>query len=680
MNATLSLKENRDSGEKMDHDASFELRDEKEDRITTPRTSIAYTQELFQDKLPPVAVPNVTNAPDSLEFLCVSSDVLSRSNSSVDNNPDQRDKTPATPMFKKKNRLKKFTAVDSELNSFDIDSDGTPMLLSQTSPRSDQAESADQASTGTGGGSIKGIINAHSIDRKSSSAARNRRSTRRSHSGKSFAFDEQPTMRGLPRSSSFSSSLSVSTATSKKKPSPGCKARTTQRPVKLTKGLRTPTSLTSAASSIFQELENNQMSPETSRSPPKSTRAQQLKSKISKASETLFGDNGVPDRYGKGESTVIPRTLLPHSVTYDTRAKQWVGTIATTQDKHGPKHCRVFFYDTEEEAKSSTLSNTPPVMCTSDRCMNCNGKFAVFKRSYNCTNCGACVCQSCSDASWPAKMVPPLYNKTIYSSVKVCISCDRLNKALKKALLAGDFGQVIAIHVTGNVNLRRPFVDPKNTMYPIHCSVISGNVELTRWLIEQHRTPIYSSKGDGKTAKVSPLLTGKGQSLVYIAALNRNAEMLRYLVVERGISLKSIKCVTTALAALSSVLRHVPNENSLQNSNPDEDGYIPHISSETSCASIATTGSTLSANNVRGNFDVIESAVEMNTKDDISSQQLETQVEENDTEECIICFDKKIDCVMVPCGHQICCFNCASATTCCPICKANCTVIKIYRK
>jgi len=632
------------------------------------------SEAFLEDSPPPVAVPDEGKILKNIELL---NDNTSPRSFKLDErerttkNKASKD-TAISTRFQKHNRSRKrFTITDADDHLSENESDSTPMLLLQTSPRSDYNDQASTASTG--GGSVKGVTNAHTIDRR-----RNSKFTRQSSSFSNSSFrDDHATTRGLPHCSSFSSAISASSNASRT-PISQCLR------VKTTKGLRPSPSVASAARTIFQEIDeelSKNKSSKSLKSPPKSTR-QQLKSTLSKASETLFGDNGFSDRYGNGESTVIPRTLLPHSVTYDTRAKQWVGTIATSQDKHGPKYCRVFFYDTEEEARASTLANAPPTMCNSDRCMNCNGKFAVFKRSYNCANCGSCVCQSCSDVSWPVKMVPPLYNKTIYSTVRVCISCDRLNKALKKSLLAGDLNQVIAVHVTGNVNLRRPFVDSKNTLYPIHCAVIGGNVEVVKWLIEQHRTPIYSSKGDAKAGKVSPLLTSKGQSLVYIAALNRNPEMLRYLIVERGVSLKSIKCLTTALAALNAVLHYMPRDNESLSVNSDfgEDemgALIPHVSSDLSISSSMTTGSTISMNNARGNFDVIECAVERDITNNFETKQ---QAEENESEECVICFDRQIDCVMVPCGHQICCFQCASMTTNCPICKAKCTVIKIYRK
>ena len=48
-------------------------------------------------------------------------------------------------------------------------------------------------------------------------------------------------------------------------------------------------------------------------------------------------------------------------------------------------------------------------------------------------------------------------------------------------------------------------------------------------------------------------------------------------------------------------------------------------------------------------------------------------------DKCIICYDQSIDCVFIPCGHQICCLKCSSHLSKCPICSSRASVIKIFR-
>ena len=53
----------------------------------------------------------------------------------------------------------------------------------------------------------------------------------------------------------------------------------------------------------------------------------------------------------------------------------------------------------------------------------------------------------------------------------------------------------------------------------------------------------------------------------------------------------------------------------------------------------------------------------------------------NDDENCIICFDKKITTAFIPCGHLCCCFECAKkCKKKCPMCrKSNKSIQKIYK-
>jgi len=47
---------------------------------------------------------------------------------------------------------------------------------------------------------------------------------------------------------------------------------------------------------------------------------------------------------------------------------------------------------------------------------------------------------------------------------------------------------------------------------------------------------------------------------------------------------------------------------------------------------------------------------------------------------CKLCCEKVMDCVLVPCGHQMCCADCGMQLSQCPICKVQCTVLRIYRQ
>ena len=48
-------------------------------------------------------------------------------------------------------------------------------------------------------------------------------------------------------------------------------------------------------------------------------------------------------------------------------------------------------------------------------------------------------------------------------------------------------------------------------------------------------------------------------------------------------------------------------------------------------------------------------------------------------DECIICFDGKIDCVATPCGHQICCLKCSKNVSRCPVCAQDCSFMRVFK-
>lgn len=69
-------------------------------------------------------------------------------------------------------------------------------------------------------------------------------------------------------------------------------------------------------------------------------------------------------------------------------------------------------------------------------------------------------------------------------------------------------------------------------------------------------------------------------------------------------------------------------------------------------------------------------------------QALELQREKERLEEenmCAVCFENPKDAVLVPCGHNTCCFKCASEISMqrvkrCPVCRSNFDqVIRVYR-
>ena len=165
-------------------------------------------------------------------------------------------------------------------------------------------------------------------------------------------------------------------------------------------------------------------------------------------------------------------------------------------------------------------------------------------------------------------MIPDTYNLKKESTVKICKSCDALSKSFKKALLTGNYEDAIALYGTGNINLRTPFpVSSKKDeiMYPIHCAVEGGNTNVVRWLMDDHFCPIKLIRtGSGKRAKRGmtgtdvPILTSKGRSVMTIAMGGLKIDILRYLVIERDVSVYEAKDLKSSLRALEAALQALP--------------------------------------------------------------------------------------------------------------------------
>ncbi|CAB9497957.1 expressed unknown protein [Seminavis robusta] len=341
------------------------------------------------------------------------------------------------------------------------------------------------------------------------------------------------------------------------------------------------------------------------------------------------------------------------------------------------KYLKAFSFASEREARESAIANAPPKMLPftdNPICFLCKGKFAVFRRAGHCRNCGVCVCNNCS-TSWPARMIPDTYNLKKESTVKICKSCDALSRSFKKALLTGNYEDAVALYGTGNINLRTPFPvfsKKDEIMYPIHCAVEGGDANVVRWLMDDHFCPIKLIRtGSGKRAKRGmtgtdvPILTSKGRSVLTIAMSGLKIDILRYLVIERDVSVYESKDLKSSLRALEAALQALPPLS------PTERDDCPMAARwDDESFSGADDGSLSSS------FD--EGSVQDASIDKSKSSKRSNTASRNG-EACIICYDNSIDCVMTPCGHQVCCLECSANLSACPVCNNQGEFIKIFR-
>lgn len=326
-------------------------------------------------------------------------------------------------------------------------------------------------------------------------------------------------------------------------------------------------------------------------------------------------------------------------------------------------------------------------------CHICSSRFALLRRPSHCRNCGVVVCKECS-VSWPSKMIPDTYNIKKENSVNICRSCDWLSSNFRLALLQGSQDRAVALHAAGNINLHAPFGNVKGELlYPVHCAVLGGSLSLLKWLVDENSCPIKSLRVSGSResgGSYTPVVTSKGRSLLGIALENRNVDIVRYLVVRKGVSLASEQDITfeMLLRNLDRVLHLLPE--AVGSSQQDESTLdlsennmsLGPISSpefhEVQIRSISDEARDLGA---------IPQPMEM--QDDCKYFVLLSEIplsKNNLTSpmahfhyEGIICCDSKIDCVATPCGHQICCLKCSQQIARCPVCSSDCTFMRVFK-
>jgi Zinc finger, C3HC4 type (RING finger)/FYVE zinc finger len=398
------------------------------------------------------------------------------------------------------------------------------------------------------------------------------------------------------------------------------------------------------------------------------------KSKKSGIMEKIFGIHGERSSgtasIGSAPDRIRPRILLAATVYHNTATSLWITTINTNQrgvaknPTLANKFLKAFSFSSEREARESAIANAPPKMIAfhdAPNCFVCKGKFALFKRASHCRNCGVCACMSCL-TSWPAKMIPETYNLKNEAAVKICISCDRLSSSFKKAILAGDYEEAIDLYGTGNINLRTPFAvsnKKDEVMHPVHAAIEGGNINLVRWLVDDHYCPLKLVRaGKSKRAGTDVLIhTSKGRTALSIAIDRLSVDIMRYLVVELGVSIFESTDLKSSLRALEAALIALPQS--------VEGGPRPRVSE----VAVARWDQAF--------FDDVSEPSSLGD-DDLGTIGSRTKASRGG-DSCIICCDSRINTVCTPCGHQVCCATCSSNLSVCPICNGKGEFIKVFR-
>ena len=384
----------------------------------------------------------------------------------------------------------------------------------------------------------------------------------------------------------------------------------------------------------------------------------------------IFGEQS--KKNGGFGDQIRSRVLLAATVYHNSATGLWITTINTNQKgvardpKLANKYLKAFSFPTEEEARESAIANAPPKMMPfkeTTQCTVCRGPFTMFKRASHCRNCGVCICKDCT-VQWPSKMLPDTYNLKHETQVKVCSSCNTISSAFRRSLLRGDFQGAVALYGTGNVNLRTPFppTDKKEEiMWPIHCAVEGGNIDIFRWLVDDHFCPITTvSSGAKKPRRGAPetlIPTSTGRNVLGMAIGKLKVDFMQYLVVDRGVSIYECSDLEASLRALEATLTALPRVEARQPAGDANQTRWDDRSYRDDMSIPSTIG--IDTASVGG-----QSTKSAKTKG---------------SSECIICFERRINCVATPCGHQVCCLECSTSLSSCPVCNHKGDFIKIYR-
>mmetsp|Transcript_7541 Transcript_7541/g.9850 ORF Transcript_7541/g.9850 Transcript_7541/m.9850 type:complete len:447 (-) Transcript_7541:370-1710(-) len=331
---------------------------------------------------------------------------------------------------------------------------------------------------------------------------------------------------------------------------------------------------------------------------------------------------------------IAKRTLYPWSVHHSVATSNWISTISrpiVSENVIQTNKLRYvqFVFKTEREARKFCKSYAPPKMtAVSDgKCHLC-GKRGCFR---HCKNCGVCCCEQ-DLTRWSTRMIPKTY-LTVESGkvVRVCKTCDWMSNSFCMSLLQGRHDDALELFETGNINLRTCFADiHREAMFPVHCAVMGGSLEILKWLVDGQQCPI-SARADSKTGRRLSVQTSTHRTLLDLAMTGKPKVGILAFLIKKGISITDIKDPSLAPKTLEAILL---SDFSLNES------MMPQ------------------------SFNIVESI-------DESVATIE--------DACNICLECPMDCVLTPCGHQFCCSDCGKQLKRCPVCKADCAVLKVFK-
>jgi hypothetical protein len=182
---------------------------------------------------------------------------------------------------------------------------------------------------------------------------------------------------------------------------------------------------------------------------------------------------------------------------------------------------------------------------------------------------------------------------------------------------------------------------------------------------------------------------------------NNLIPIVRYLVVEKGLSLAEEKSLTreTLVQNLQLALRAIPNATTSTEAiemDVSEALYHDATVNDSAEADLGDTTSPLSSE-YQNVVPVPIPDREQGSERDLPGGRTLSEEARNfgaisrpgrgsfsydgrqDENECIICFDANIDCVATPCGHQVCCLDCSEHLSRCPVCAMPTSFMRVFK-
>eukprot|EP00752_Nemacystus_decipiens_P018771 g16830.t1 len=370
------------------------------------------------------------------------------------------------------------------------------------------------------------------------------------------------------------------------------------------------------------------------------------------------------------------------------------------------KYSTAYEADRAAEAFSSPVWHEPSPNST---CAECQSTFRAVlqRRRHHCRNCGRLVCTTCALRFWPKSMLPHSYRiDSTERRVRVCRTCYSAGKNFRRALLQGSYLGAMEAYSTGCVNLRVPYSHISEEL-PVHCAAAGGNVSLLAWLMEDRCCPIFMD-GD----KTVALLDAKGRSVMAAAAESGQIEMMRYLSFTQPSNVTNMG-METLWRGLQACLRYDEDTDSSSGgggggSDVGHSGggstlhqaSLPAARGGSSCyklggasdendstapssATWGDGGSNLSRLSRGAGGDHLQAALEMSTAEsgydvyDLPGSRGgggrggSGGVRRKNA--CVVCFSRKVNATLVPCGHHVCCMPCTEKFELCPVCRVRVT-------